>query len=179
MPPLSCDLRVFSRTAATLRRKLNGTTSVGGFPALAKNRFPERHLPAVHGPERFRGGFAFGVGSKNLRIELFRWNHIDLLIIGVRCGNVNAIVQYALSRWGDLHGRSVMRRVMPLLKLGLARSLKRSMFASSRRSKDQTACCVASTQRSLETCGAEGLSACAPPMMIRQSSWRRVSKEAG
>ena len=56
LPPLSCDLRVFSRTAATPGRKLNGTTSVGGFPALAKNRFPERHLPAVHGPERFRGG---------------------------------------------------------------------------------------------------------------------------
>jgi hypothetical protein len=30
------------------------------FPHVAANRFPERHLPAVHGPERFRGGCAFG-----------------------------------------------------------------------------------------------------------------------
>ena len=59
-PPLSCDLRVFPCSAQSGSRKV---ASVGGFSAMAENLFPERHPPAVHGPERFRGGCAFGAGS--------------------------------------------------------------------------------------------------------------------
>jgi len=38
-----------------------------------EGRFPERHHPTVHRPERFRGGCAFGAGSAQRRSGLFRW----------------------------------------------------------------------------------------------------------
>src|SRR5271169_1507209 len=53
-PPLSGDLRDFPHP-----KRLPPSVGRG---AKRRDRFPERHHPTVHWPERFRGGCAFGAG---------------------------------------------------------------------------------------------------------------------
>ena len=77
------DLRDFPRASPGETRRLPPSV---GTPRLSRTRrFPERQLPAVLWPERFRGGCAFGAGDWPLRdpAGLFRGDH---WLIGVREG---------------------------------------------------------------------------------------------